>query len=840
MRKIDHFFKRKRASCSQDDYDDAQTFLPLAADLAATSNIEALISENPSPEPPPPSENPPGPLPSGPSRFQKIGSNEIDISSLERDPGLRKQICDYHVNERDQIRRAYIRFGPYQPIQNSYPKSGPEHHRRSFQSTWFKVFPSWLEYSSSMDAAFCLPCFLFNNPSSSRYSGKNAFTVGGFDNWKKVKDGKNCAFLNHEGKHVNSIHNLAERSCEDLMNQSQHIQRMVGNFTSEQIKNNQFRLKVSIDIVRWLTFQGCAFRGRDESLSSINRGNFLEMLSFLCPYNEKVADVVGKAPKNASYTSSMIQKEILHVYSIRVKNAIREEIGDGKYSVIVDEARDESKREQMSIVLRFVDGDGFVRERFFGLVHVSDTKALTLKHALYSALSYHNLDIQNIRGQGYDGASNMRGEFNGLQSLILGDCLYAYYVHCFAHRLQLALVASSKEVVFINQFFVKLVSIVNIVGASCKRHDQLQAAQASDIAYMISIDELESGRGLNQIGTLQRAGDTRWSSHLRSISSLIKLFSATCQVLLTIIDDNGATSTQKGDADTAYETLISFEFVFTLHLMKSIMERTDLLCQALQRQDQDIVNAVQLVSSTKALLQKFRDDKWNDLLVEVKSFCEARNIDVPNMSARYVARKGRARHPPDDITIEQHYRRNFFYEAIDSQLQELNDRFSEHAMELLILSSAINPQDSSRSFRVDDICLLVDKFYPHDFSEFDKMQLRIQLQHYEHNVVLHLEYKKLPSILELCQWLVRTKRSTTYHLVYRVITLVLTLPISTATTERSFSVMNIVKTRLRNKMNDEFLEDSLIVNIEKEIAKTISTTTLMEDFRDLKERRVPL
>ncbi|KAJ6835357.1 zinc finger MYM-type protein 1-like [Iris pallida] len=145
MRKIDHFFKRKRASCSQDDYDaDAPTFLPLAADLAATSNIEALISENPSPEPPLPSENPPGgpgppPIPSGPSTFQKIGSNEIDISSLERDPGLRKQICDYHVNERDQIRRAYIRFGPYQPIQNSYPKSGPEHHRRSFQSTWFKA-----------------------------------------------------------------------------------------------------------------------------------------------------------------------------------------------------------------------------------------------------------------------------------------------------------------------------------------------------------------------------------------------------------------------------------------------------------------------------------------------------------------------------------------------------------------------------------------------------------------------------------------------------------------------------------------------------------------------------
>ena len=69
--------------------------------------------------------------------------------------------------------------------------------------------------------------------------------------------------------------------------------------------------------------------------------------------------------------------------------------------------------------------------------------------------------------------------------------------------------AASKEVIQIHQYFTKLSSIVNIVGASCKRHDELQAAQASDIAYLLSIEELESGRGLNQIGTLQRAGDTR-------------------------------------------------------------------------------------------------------------------------------------------------------------------------------------------------------------------------------------------------------------------------------------------------------------------------------------------
>ncbi|XP_073133307.1 uncharacterized protein [Henckelia pumila] len=237
----------------------------------------------------------------------------------------------------------------------------------------------------------------------------------------------------------------------------------------------------------------------------------------------------------------------------------------------------------MSIVLRFVDEDGYVQEHFFGLVHVKDTVASTLKECIFSILSRHTLEVQNIRGQGYNGASNMRGEWNGLKALILSECPYAYYVHCFAHRLQLTLVAASKEVIPVHHFFTKLSSIINVVGASCKLNDQLKAAHASNIAHLLNINELESGKGLNQIGYLQRAGDTRWSSHLKSISSLIKMFSTTCEVLFNIIED-GNTPAQRGDADAAYEMLIPFEFVFILHLMRKILEISNLVCQALQLQ----------------------------------------------------------------------------------------------------------------------------------------------------------------------------------------------------------------------------------------------------------------
>jgi hypothetical protein len=127
---------------------------------------------------------------------------------------------------------------------------------------------------------------------------------------------------------------------------------------------------------------------------------------------------------------------------------------------------------------------------------------MTLKRELMSILSRYNLQVENVQGQGYDVASNMRGEWNELHVLMLSDCPYAYYAHCFAHRLQLALVLASREVVHFYKFFTQLNSIVNIVSASSKRHDHLQVAQASNIENMIASNEFETGRGLNQVDTL--------------------------------------------------------------------------------------------------------------------------------------------------------------------------------------------------------------------------------------------------------------------------------------------------------------------------------------------------
>lgn len=390
-------------------------------------------------------------------------------------------------------------------------------------------------------------------------------------------------------------------------------------------------------ILRWLTFQGCSFRGHDESPGSLNRGNFLEMVKILALYNKEVDEVVlDNAPKNAKYTSPEVQKEILSIYARKVQKSIREEIGDSKFCIMVDEARDESKKEQMAVVLRFVNKEGLIKERFLDLIHVNDTTALTLKESICAVLSANGLSMQNIRGQGYDGASNMRGEWNGLKALILNECPQAYYIHCMAHQLQLALVAASREVHEVHNFFQHANFIINVVSASPKRNDELLANQAAAIAREIELGELDTGRGANQISSLQRPGDTRWSSHYRSILSLKKMFGATVSVLRNIANDRSVSKYSRGDASGALRIIVTFDFVFILHLMEKIMKITDVLCQSLQKKNIDILNAVDSVSNTKVLLGELRNNGWETLLEEVKLFCGKHEIDIPDLSKKYV------------------------------------------------------------------------------------------------------------------------------------------------------------------------------------------------------------
>ncbi|KAG7555831.1 Ribonuclease H-like superfamily, partial [Arabidopsis suecica] len=607
----------------------------------------------------------------------------------------------------------------------------------------------------------------------------------------------------------------------------------------DDITRNEYRIRLnaSVDASKYLLRQGLPFRGHDESEKSANRGNFVELLKYTADQNEVVSKVIlDNAPGNNQMTSPKIQKDIVHCFAEEVVKSIIEEIDHDVFGLLVDESADVSDKEQMAVVFRFVDKNGIVKERFMSITHVSETSATSLKSAIDGLFAKYGLSIKKVRGQGYDGASNMKGEFNGLKSLILRECSSAYYVHCFAHQLQLVVVAVAKKHFNVGDFFDMISLLMNVVGGSCKRKDMIRESYRKKIQEEINNGEINTGTGLNQEISLQRPGTTRWNSHYNTLLPLIQLFSCIVEVL-EYIENEGVDDLKRRQAHGLLNYFHSFDFVFYLQMMIHLLGLTESLSMALQRRDQDILNAMSLVKSTKRQLQNFRDDGWNSLMMKVSLFCEKHEIEKIEMEADYVdSKRPRKR---TGVSNMHHYKINSLYVVLDLQLQEFNDRFNEVNTELLICAASLSPIDAFSEFDHSKL-LKLSKFYPDDFSSGEFISLEQELDIYNDNVRHDERFSTLKNLGDLARMLVETRKHMSCPLVYRLLKLVLILQVATATVERCFSAMKIVKTHRRNRIGDQFLNDCLVCFVEKDVFETITNETVMKRFQDLKDRRMLL
>ncbi|XP_060201793.1 uncharacterized protein LOC132630222 [Lycium barbarum] len=321
---------------------------------------------------------------------------------------------------------------------------------RQFNPDWLGAsYSEWLECSVKVDAGFCLCCYLFKNE-----HGRvgDSFTKRGFRAWNK-----GIERLNRHIGDVNSLHNRCFKKMRDLKNQEQSILTSFDKHNEKDKNNYRVRLDASIDVTRFLLKQRMPFRGDDEGETSTKRGNFLELFKWYANRHDEVNKVVLEmAPQNNMIIAPSIQKETVNACAKETMKAIVENLDGDYFGILVDESKDVSHKEQMSLVLRYVNKEGTLIERFLSVVHVKDTTAIALKDVNYSLLLEHSLSPSQIRGQGYDGASNMQGKINGLKTLVLEDTPSAYCKHCFAHQLQLTLVVIAKKHYDVDRFLILL------------------------------------------------------------------------------------------------------------------------------------------------------------------------------------------------------------------------------------------------------------------------------------------------------------------------------------------------------------------------------------------------
>ena len=298
---------------------------------------------------------------------------------------------------------------------------------------------------------------------------------------------------------------------------------------------------------------------------------------------------------------------------------------------------------------------------------------------------------------------------------------------------------------------------------------------------------------------------------------------------------DGADADDRGLASGFMINMETFEFVLILHLMLRVLGLTNDLSQALQQKDQNIVCAMNMIVSVKSLLQKLRDDGWEPLLISTTNFCAARNIIVPNMDDNISAR-GYPRRSRKMVTCLHHYKVTIFNEVLDRNIVEMNNRFSETSTRLLKCIACLDPRDSFSNFDHDKLVELAN-IYSIDFSSQELYLLTDQLNIYIDVMKRSTEFLACDSLSSLALKLVQSRQHLVFPLVYRLIRLALTLPVATASVERVFSAMNIIKTDLRNKMGDHWLNDLMVCFVEREIFAKISDKEIMVHFHALKNRR---
>ena len=158
-----------------------------------------------------------------------------------------------------------------------------------------------------------------------------------------------------------------------------------------------------------------------------------------------------------------------------VREQIVEELKQSVYfSVLVDETKDVSRREQLSFVIvqRFF-ANKQINECFVDFKPAEGLDAKSLCLVILRTLQSYGLDVKSgLVGQGYDGASVMSGINKGVQQLVRESAPFALYTHCYAHRLNLVLVDACKSVAEANDFFA-LLERLYVLTSSFVMHKKL-------------------------------------------------------------------------------------------------------------------------------------------------------------------------------------------------------------------------------------------------------------------------------------------------------------------------------------------------------------------------------
>lgn len=657
-------------------------------------------------------------------------------------------------------------------------KDRPESYRK-FNSEYYKKV-DWLCGCEVSNKLFCFICLLCCNNRNESWVKDGIGDLAHLA--KKIE--KHEVSISHKNAAVD-LRILGRRNIMQVLDSAYRLSLMQKN---ETVKKNRYILSRIIECIKFCGIFEVALRGHDEREDSLNPGVFRGLVNF----SSELDGVLKRHLQDATVfrgTSKEIQNDILDCMLTVCHLEIKAELEQCQFvSVIADETTDISAKFQMSIVFRYILADGRPVERFWSFVEPTGHDAVSLATCVKKELTNAGIDAKKLICQSYDGANVMRGQEGGVHALIKKEFPLAHYVHCYVHQLSLIMKQAVSQNKLVRIFFADLNEIPAFFSHSSQR--------------VAVLDEIVGRR-------VPRGSATRWNFHSRTVQVVHEHLDS----LIECFEKVEAESIQTSTIAQARGLCLRCEqpdFRFWLEIFYKIMPHVDILYNQLQKRSVDPLKAMSDIREFEIAIKTVRE-----------------SVDAIAASPNFEMMASRKRFREDALSSKQVAAK----EVCDTIILQVRERF-----QFVGHLTATNLLDMTK-FATYNKCFPQDHFDQccEIFPFFEKEKLKTDL------LVLYsrTDFGSKGGAVPLLQFFIENNLCSVFSEVTKLLKLLITMPVTTSESERTFSTLKRIKTVLRNSMAEDRLVALAMLSIEKDLVRSVQdfNEKVIDIFASKKERR---